>query len=342
MSTQKGWSVAETMGFAVCSMTERPSVWTAVWHPSDERWETSPSAVEIDRAFALAAHPRGSLYAVGLTERGAVHRLGHDGGSEGFVLHESLEVPDVALPCRVRVDAAGGRLLIPGYGDGALAVVDLDDDGRFVGEARIGRFTGAGPDPERQAGPHAHDALALAEGIGVIDLGADVLRIVDAATLTETAALTLPPGSGPRHAVDVGGGLLVVSGELDSTLILVSLADHRVLDVIPATSRTGGAANYPSTVVHDADRGLVHLANRGSDTVLTARIEGERLIRLAETSTGGVGPQHLALAGDHLVAVHADDGAVVALRLVDGVPDGVIAATTHIPGAIWVEPIPAG
>lgn len=334
--------MAGSREFAVCAMTGGASVWTAAWHPGEERWEAAPSAVRLDRAFALAAHPRGSLYAVGLTPRGALHRLERDDRdpAPGFTVREAVALPGVELPCRVRLDGRGRRLLVAGYGSGALAVVDLHDDGALAGPPRTAMFDGRGPDPVRQDGPHAHDALALAEGIGVVDLGADVLRILDGETLAAREPLVLPPGSGPRHAVDLGSGRVAIAGELASTLLLASLPERRVLDVLPATTRATAAPNTPSGVVHDAARGLVHLANRGADTILTARVDGDRLTRLAEVPSGGVRPEHLALDGEHLFAVHSEDGAVVALRLRDGVPTGEVAASTRIPGAMWIEPLP--
>lgn len=327
--------------FAVCAMAEHPAVWTLSWHPEAGRWDAHPSAVALDRAFALAAHPSGSLCVASLTPHGAVHRLTRDPGEpREWRRAESLALPGVALPCRVRLDLDGGRLLIPGYGNGALAVVPLHPDGRFAAPVRTAVFPGGGPDPERQDGPHAHDALALAAGLGVVDLGADVLRLLDDTSLAERTRLAFPGGTGPRHAVDLGGGRLAVSGELASTLVLASLEQGRVLDVLPATTHGPRGSNAPSAVVHDAARDLVHLANRGADTVLTARVEGDRLVRVAETPSGGVSPEHLVRAGDHLLAVHSGDGAVVALPLDDGVPTGRVAARTRVPGAMWIEELP--
>jgi 6-phosphogluconolactonase (cycloisomerase 2 family) len=319
-------------------MAEGPSVWRAVWHRDDERWDLFPSDAVVERAFTAAPHHDGSLAVVGLTEQGAVSRLASAGA--GWDVRESMELPGVTFPCRVRFDEQRNRLLVAGYGNGALAVIDLDDDGAFAGEARTFAFTGTGPDPDRQEGPHGHDVIVLDEGIGVIDLGADVLRILDPESLAETGVVAFPPGSGPRHVVDLGDGRIVVSGELDSTLILASVPERRVLDVIPSTAHTGEPRNYPSTVILDAARGIVHLANRGADTVLTARVHADRLELLAETPSGGGAPQHLALDDQHLLAVHSDDGAVVALRLDDGVPTGAVADTARIPGAYWIEPLP--
>ncbi|MFD6816533.1 lactonase family protein [Microbacterium sp. NPDC060132] len=342
MSTTAGGPTVASSEFAVCAMSERPALWTLVWHPETERWEARDAAVALDRPFALAAHPSGSLYAAGLTPEGAVHRLtrGPGDGAADWVVRQSLALPGVELPCRVRFDAASRRLLIPGYGNGALGVVDLDRDGGFAAAARVVAFTGGGPDPERQDGPHAHDALALAAGIGVTDLGADVLRILDPTTLAERAPLELPAGTGPRHVADLGGGRVALSGELGSTLVLASVTERRVLDVLPATAHGSGGSNAPSTVVHDPVRGLVHVANRGADTILTARIDGDRLVRVSEVPGGGSRPEHLVLTGRHLLAVHSADGAVVALRLRDGVPTAEVAAETRVPGAIWIEPLP--
>lgn len=334
--------MTEPREFAVSAMGGAPSMWTVAWQ--DAQWTLHPSMVEIDRAFTIAAHPDGSVYVLGLTPQGSVNRLRRtEGEAPGFVVQESIPLPGAGLPCRVRFDEAGSRLLIAGYGRGTLTVVDLDARGAFRGEPRTATYEGSGPDGDRQEGPHAHDVIALDDGIGVIDLGADVLRIIDEESLAERARVPFAPGTGPRHVVDLGGGRIAVSGELDSTLVLASYAEHErgVIHAIPASERSpSNVRNYPSAVIFDAVHDVVYLANRGADTILAVRVDGDRLVPLAEVASGGGSPAHLTLADDHLLVVHPEDGVVTALRLADGVPTGRITDSAHIPGAAWIEPLP--
>jgi hypothetical protein len=85
-------------------------------------------------------------------------------------------------------------------------------------------FTGSGPNRERQASPHAHQAVVdAARGrLLVSDLGADRLRVIGLdglpASLPHDDAddIVIHAGAGPRHLV-IEGDLAVVANELDRT-----------------------------------------------------------------------------------------------------------------------------
>lgn len=83
-----------------------------------------------------------------------------------------------------------------------------------------------GPNAARQDAPHEHEALLDPSGKFVLvpDLGADIVRVfaIDAATdeLVQKSALSVTPGSGPRHGVfyrpttAVAGGYNATSSSL--------------------------------------------------------------------------------------------------------------------------------
>jgi len=305
--------------------------------------EPARTSVRLDRAFSLAAHPDGRVIAaVALDDHGAVTTLERaNDGRLGLV--GRLEAPGTSGLCRVRVAADAARLLIAGYESGTLTTVPIDAAGRPTGEARTIAFEGSGPDPERQSRPFAHDALDVDEVVLVADLGTDLVRrVVDGRHgLRELEPIRCPPGSGPRHLAAVGPGLVAASGELDSSLILIRVGPDggEVVDTIPATSVPTADRNYPSSVVGDPARAIVYIANRGADTIMTARVDGERLVTIGERPSGGVRPEHLALADDRLIVAHSVDGAVAALPIVDGLPGAPVVIAT-VPGAVWVEPLP--
>lgn len=307
----------------------------------------TPTTVMLDRAFSLAAHPGGRIvYAVALDDTdggGEVTVLGRvdDAGLELLDRQSALGATGL---CRVRVSNDASRLLIAGYTSGTLTTVPLDPNGMLAGAATTISFSGSGPDPERQAHPFAHDALDLDGVVLVADLGADLVRRVAAGPegLRELEPIPCPPGSGPRHLATPAPGYVVATGELDSTVILMRVGSDggEVLDAIPATMAAVLDRNFPSSVVADAARPRIHVANRGADSITSAEVVGDRLVRIAERPSGGNRPEHLILAGDRLVVAHSGDGIVTALPLVDGLP-GDPAAIARVPGAVWVEPMPS-
>lgn len=59
-------------------------------------------------------------------------------------------------PCHLALDATGTMLVVANYGDGTIALFALGDRGLPTGDPDCYRHTGNGPDPDRQADPHAH------------------------------------------------------------------------------------------------------------------------------------------------------------------------------------------
>ena len=311
----------------------------------------TPSSVHVDRAFCLAQHPTNDvLYLAALDEGGQVIALRQSHGTD-FEIIDRATVDGASGICRIQVDASGRRLDVAGYLSGTVSTLPLHATGRFDGASQgVAALFGSGPDPERQDHPYIHDVANTEHGILAADLGADLIRTIriDDTGMQQASVLACPPGSGPRHIAALGDGLIAISGELDSTLVLarVSGGASAVLDAVPATatSTSTSTRNYPSNVVADPARSIVYMANRGADTILTAAVDRSRgtLRVLAETPSGGKRPEHIARAGDHLLVVHSDDGCVSALPMKDGVPNGEVAASVTIPGAIWIEPLAHG
>jgi hypothetical protein len=80
-------------------------------------------------------------------------------------------------PCYVHVEPEGGYCLVANYETGNLGVLPIRPDGRLGEATDVVQFSGSGPNPERQAGPHAHMVLSDPAGdyILAVDLGTDRL-----------------------------------------------------------------------------------------------------------------------------------------------------------------------
>lgn len=192
---------------------------------------------EVRDGASISSHPHGAPDAadctegsVSLTNRGVLASLPsptwlcHDADIVYVVLEDSDEVASLILGkdgdgvrlrlrsrivttgkgpthAAVAVDDLGGRhLLVANYGNGALSVHSLAEDGGMMPAAQTFEGEGSGPLPA-QEGPHAHWILPLPDGrVLSTDLGADRIYVHawDCGTLQRIGTIRLKPGTGPR------------------------------------------------------------------------------------------------------------------------------------------------
>lgn len=271
-----------------------------------------------------------------------------------------------AYPCHLLLD--GDRLYVANYGDGALGVLRLAADGSFADDepAQVLRHSGSGPRADRQEGPHAHFA-ALAPGghLLVVDLGTDeVRRYARTAAGLEPAgvAVTLPPGTGPRHLVvddrprdapaATGGLRAYLTGELDDTVHVLDwdpVTDTgRVVRTLAATATPArpddepappgqergtwqaGGALLPSHLALAGDRLLVGV--RGAEVLARFTVGRDGLpVPAGEISLPGRCPRHFAVVDGWTVVAEQVPGAVTVLS-----PDGAVVSSVALPSAACV------
>jgi len=237
---------------------------------------------------------------------------------------------------------------VANYTDGIAAVVPLAGDGGLRAP-RTFSHAGSGPVEDRQEGPHAHFVHVWGDRVLVSDLGTDELRTYPldgggaqgGAEPSATAepsggavAAVLPPGTGPRHLVELPDGTILVVGELDCRLhVLVPAGPGRLEHVgsVAITGRTmpDGAAGYPSHITVAGD--LVHVGVRGPDVLSVLRVRaasgddavpgavGHLVIENVSDVPLGAGawPRHHAVLadGDLVVVAAQNTDELVAIRL---------------------------
>ena len=234
----------------------------------------------------LAMHPAGrALYAVNEVDTyrgkpsGAVSAFAIAGDS-GSLTRINEQPSGGAGPCFVSVDRAGRVALVANYDGGSVALLPIQSDGALAPATQVVQHTGSGPNPERQAAPHAHCILtdhsnrfALAADLGAdrvfvyrLDLDGRALRHV------EGGDAVMPRGAGPRHiALHPKLPLAFVTNELSSTVATLRLdagrgvlTPHGVASLIPS-GWTG--ANFPADI-HIAPSGrTLYASNRGHNSI---------------------------------------------------------------------------
>ncbi|MBD8079112.1 lactonase family protein [Cellulosimicrobium arenosum] len=255
--------------------------------------------------LALADHV---LYAVGEAEEGTVGVFGTDADGAVRPLGPAVATGG-SFPCHVV--ATPGSVLVANYGSGSLSVVTTGEDGTFSGPVRVQPHVGSGPDPDRQEGPHAHFVATPERDRGhvlVADLGADALLRHDPAApdgAAPSVAATFPPGTGPRHVVELGDGHLVVVAELDPALFVLAPTGGGTYDVrarydVTSAVAVDGGRSLPSHVALAGSGSRVVVAVRGADVLAVHAVEpgpdGVPTLRhLADTPTGGAWPRHFAV-----------------------------------------------
>jgi 6-phosphogluconolactonase len=251
--------------------------------------------------------------------------------------------------CHLAISPGGNQLVVANYGSGSISSFAIGDDGRLSECLDVLRFTGSGPDRDRQAAPHAHQVVWDADELLVTDLGSDRIHRVslspDGSFETAAEPIVLPAGSGPRHLVVLDQHLLVAC-ELSAEVWLAKRTDHgwQHLQSLAASSTTAPVDIFPSAIVADGTRAFV--ANRGCGTVAVFDLDpvAGRLTQVAEFPCGGSWPRDLVVAGSQLwVANQTDD--LITVLTIDALPAVEIVAQIGSPAPaciILLEAQPAG
>ncbi|ROP37390.1 6-phosphogluconolactonase [Saccharothrix texasensis] len=221
-----------------------------------------------------------------------------------------------ADPCHLALHR--GFLLSANYSSGSVAVHPVLPDGGLGERTDLVVHKGAGPDPDRQEGPHAHQVLAdpTGEFVLAVDLGTDSVhsyRLSGEGKLTPATTARVHAGAGPRHlAFHPSGKHAYIANELDSTIVVAGydrgvLTPGQKVSTLPAGAPTA-PRNYPAEIVVSSDGRFAYLSNRGHDSVAVFAVErGGAALRLVEaTPVGGKFPRHITLdaSGRFLLAAN--------------------------------------
>ena len=220
-----------------------------------------------------------------------------------------------------------GRLIVTNYGDGVLGVIGLEASGAVA--TLLQAIPGPdvrGPHPD-QGNSREHASLVLDDGVLVsVDLGADELQLhrLEADEVVRYDAFALPAGTGPRDLARHPSGLVVVLGELDATMHLLSwhgqaggLTHHSSVQ-LPRVEREHAAA-----LAFSDDGRFVYASLRRSDRIAIVQIDVDAasLSLIDAVSGGGSWGRHLAVDGDVLHIANQLSNEVTSFRIgADGVP----------------------
>jgi 6-phosphogluconolactonase len=303
-------------------------------------------ATESRNPSFLALDPaRRTLYVVEeLAPDGTVVAYAIDPGS-GKLTFLNRQPTHGGAPCHVAVDRTGRLVLVANYVSGNVCVLPVGEGGRLLPATQVLQHEGAGPNAQRQEGPHAHSVTVSPDNRFAIaaDLGTDKLMVyrldAQAARLTanDPPWAALHPGAGPRHvAFHPSGRFLYAINELDSTLTAFAydaetgaLTELQTVPTLPA----GFTGHSTCADVHtDLAGRFLYGSNRGHDSLAIYRIENGsgRLTPIGHEPTQGKNPRNFALdpSGRFLYAADQDSDSIVVFRVDPNT--GKLTATGHV------------
>jgi 6-phosphogluconolactonase len=298
----------------------------------------------------ITIHPDGRyLYAVNEVKDGAVSAFAIDSGSGKLTPINSASVKS-AGPCYIAIDKSGHWAATANYSGGSITVLPIEGGGR-VGEAvEFIQNKGSGPNRDRQTAPHPHwvgfipkSNLAL-----VTDLGIDEIAIYNfnaktgALTVGPTAFMTIPPGSGPRHAVmHPTGKFLYVITELTSfiTEYYFEAEPKRFTAVSTVSTLPEGfkGENTGAEIAMHPTGKFVYASNRGDDSIAVFSVTDFKrgTLKLEQhIPSGGKTPRQFEIdPSGHWLLAGNQGSDTIAIFSID-LSNGKLTAAGTVPGVV--------
>lgn len=315
---------------------------------------SNPSFLAIDpkRRFLYAANESGEFAG----KRG--------GGVTAFAIDRKTgdlrklnEQNSPGVPCYVSVHPSGKFVLAANYGGGNVVIYPVRADGSLAEASDVAQHKGAGGDPKRQSGPHAHSIVPDAAGRYAFapDLGLDKVMIYRIDTkngkFIPNGFAATKPAAGPRHFdFHPSGKFAYVVNELDSTMIAFAYDKTKgalqELQTISTLPDGFSGTNYPADVhVHPSGR-FVYGSNRGHDSIVIFSIDQNtgKVALVGHESTQGKWPRNFGIdpTGAFLLAANQNTDNVITFRIDQ--QSGKLTATgqtTEIPSPVCLKFIPA-
>ncbi len=171
----------------------------------------------------------------------------------------------------------------------------------------------------RQTSAHTHYITLSPDGkyILVTDLGEDRIYTYDKAlNVVSTASAT--PGSGPRHLeASEDGKFVYCVNELSSTVSVYGYEDGclTMLNEYPLLPEDFYGISTAAAIRRLGD--YLYASNRGHDSIVCFKINGDKLIYQSTTNCGGKSPRDFIVFDNTLISTNEDDGTVCVFDLSD-------------------------
>lgn len=286
----------------------------------------------------LAVSPNKKMvYAVNENADSTMHLVGGNISAFSFKNGKLTEVNKQPSggkhPCYVAVDKTGKWVFAGNYTSGTIGLLKTKKDGSLDTLVKIIQHTGSGPNTERQGGPHVHATYLTADNkyLFVPDLGIDKMKLYAFTAAkgslqpAKSDAVTVTPGSGPRH-VDIhpNGKYVYLVLELTGEVAVFKNsgnADLQQIQTISAQPPYIKTANIGGADIHVSPDGkFLYSSNRGNaNTIAIFSINAKdgTLTPVGQQPTMGIKPRNFNFSPDGgflLVANQDSDNIVIFKR----------------------------
>ncbi len=310
---------------------------------------TVTGAGTVNPSFLTLAPDKSCLYAVneitgGNGPHGTVSAFAIDPLTKQLSFINQQSTHGLA-PCYASIEPQGRYCLVANYETGSVCVLPIWEDGRLGEATEIVQFSGSGPNPERQSGPHAHMILPGPDRsfILAIDLGTDRLmafhfdlergRLIPA----DPPWTQMPAGSGPRHlAYHPHMPFTYVINELQSTITVFHSAGgwgaFEAVQTISTLPDDFKGPNLGAEIKISPSGRFVYASNRGSDSLAIYAVDQVtgRLSLVGHQSSQGIGPRDFTIdpSGALLLVANQDTDTVVTFWI--NQESGMLTATGRV------------
>jgi len=235
-------------------------------------------------------------------------------------------------PCHVIVDATARFVLVANYTGGNVSVFPIRADGS-LGEATDSvQHQGAGPNKERQEGPHAHCVMLDKSNryAFAADLGLDKVMIyrfdekIGKLTPANQKWAQVKPGAGPRHLVfHPNGKFAYVINELDSTLTAFNYDSANgalnSTETVSTLPQGYSGTSYCADLHFSPSGKFLYGSDRGHNSIVVFGVDGEtgKLTYIEHASTQGKTPRNFTIdpTGRFLLVANQQSDTVVTLQI---------------------------
>ncbi|MCG8294065.1 lactonase family protein [Pseudomonas entomophila] len=274
--------------------------------------------------FAVNETPQGHVSSFSLSKNGEITLLNQVPSQGDEPTHASLSHDQRYL-------FVANYAVAPDPG-GSLVVIPVAKDGKLKPVVQQARHTPSKVNPERQAGAHVHSLVQSPDGrhLYACDLGADKVFIYryDGASPEHPlspaipAAVSLPPGSGPRHLLfDAKGRHAYLTLEMSAEVVVFDVQDGALVERqrLPLTDSKDVAAKAAGGLHLSADGRFLYVSNRGTANEIVVFAVGKddgRLTLLQRRSVEGDHPREFALDpdGNYLLVANQKSNQIVVIR----------------------------
>ncbi|WP_346857231.1 lactonase family protein [uncultured Draconibacterium sp.] len=212
-------------------------------------------------------------------------------------------------PCHVDVSPDGSFVAIATYGGGTTSLYPVNNDGSLQEPSTVNRNSGAGADPSRQSGPHAHSIRfsPFSNEVFSADLGTDHLDIYNLVDnkleAADQAFVKMKAGAGPRHfEFHPNGNVIYVINELNSTITSIHKSKNKwaTFQTISTLPKDFKGESYCADIHISADGKYLYGSNRGHNSIAVFEVneKDQTLESIGTVSVEGNWPRNFGITPD--------------------------------------------